>query len=318
MNVIDVALLSVVILSLWLGWQKGAITGVADLISWVGSLLIAFFCYPAVSSFINTNAPSVGVWSRPLAFFGLLILIRVLFSVIFSRLLSDVQSQTHTSTANKAFGLVPGFINGLINAMIIAALLLVVPLSGNISVTAHNSVAVKKLSEPVQWFDAQLSPIFEEALKNPVSTRNIYPAPDETVHLPFTVTSATPKPHLEDQMIELVNKERNKQGLKSLVFDPSLVPVARSHSADMFSRGYFSHYSLEGKTVSDRLRKAGVRFLTAGENLALAPTLSTAHTGLMNSPGHRANILHKSYGKVGIGILDGGSRGLMVTQIFKN
>ena len=254
----------------------------------------------------------------PLAFFGLLIVTRILFSVIFSRLLSSVGPQTHKATANKAFGLLPGFINGLINAMIIASLLLVIPLSGSVSTMAHNSVAVKKMSEPVQWFDAQLSPIFDEALKRPVNTRNIYPDPEKTVHLPFTVSASEPRPSLEAQMIELVNAERSKQGLKGLIFDPSLVSVARSHSEDMFTRGYFSHYSLEGKTVSDRLRKAGVRFLTAGENLALAPTLSSAHTGLMNSPGHRANILHKSYGRVGIGILDGGIRGLMITQIFKN
>jgi len=45
-----------------------------------------------------------------------------------------------------------------------------------------------------------------------------------------------------------------------------------------------------------------VSFRTAGENLALAPTVQIAHTGLMNSPGHRANILHSQFGRVGIGI----------------
>jgi uncharacterized protein YkwD len=66
------------------------------------------------------------------------------------------------------------------------------------------------------------------------------------------------------------------------------------------------------------MRAANVRFLTAGENLALAPTLSVAHTGLMNSPGHRANILRREFGRVGIGVMDGGMRGLMVSQEFRN
>jgi uncharacterized protein YkwD len=52
------------------------------------------------------------------------------------------------------------------------------------------------------------------------------------------------------------------------------------------------------------MRQANVRFVTAGENLALAPSLQIAHTGLMNSPGHRANILHRDFGRVGIGIMD--------------
>jgi uncharacterized protein YkwD len=86
----------------------------------------------------------------------------------------------------------------------------------------------------------------------------------------------------------------------------------------MFAKGYFSHVNLEGESPSDRITKAKVRFLTAGENLAYAHTLTIAHNGLMNSPGHRANILHKDYGRVGIGILDGGIYGLMVTQNFRN
>ena len=86
----------------------------------------------------------------------------------------------------------------------------------------------------------------------------------------------------------------------------------------MFARGYFSHVNPEGKTPSDRIRADGVRFITAGENLALARTLPLAHTGLMNSEGHRANILSKRYGRVGIGIVDGGIHGLMVTQNFRN
>ncbi len=38
----------------------------------------------------------------------------------------------------------------------------------------------------------------------------------------------------------------------------------------------------------------------------------------MNSPGHRANVLHASFGRLGIGILDGGYRGIMVSQEFRN
>jgi uncharacterized protein YkwD len=58
--------------------------------------------------------------------------------------------------------------------------------------------------------------------------------------------------------------------------------------------------------------------LVIGENLAYAPNLELAHTGLMNSEGHRANILSPDFNKVGIGIEDGGVYGLMVTQVFSN
>jgi uncharacterized protein YkwD len=97
-----------------------------------------------------------------------------------------------------------------------------------------------------------------------------------------------------------------------------MAEVARAHSRDMFARGYFSHVSPDGGKLSERIRQRELRYLLAGENLALAPTLPMAHQGLMNSPGHRANILRPHFGRLGIGVLDGGAHGLMVTQNFRN
>jgi uncharacterized protein YkwD len=146
----------------------------------------------------------------------------------------------------------------------------------------------------------------------------VEPGSEERVELPFKVENSKPEPALEEQMLDLVNRERISRGLKPLAADPELVPVARAHSSDMFSRGYFSHYTPEGKDPFERMKDAGIKFRTAGENLALAPTLQLAHTGLMNSPGHRANILNPSFGRMGIGITSGGRRGIMVSQEFRN
>ena len=86
----------------------------------------------------------------------------------------------------------------------------------------------------------------------------------------------------------------------------------------MFARSYFSHDSHDVRSLAERAQAANVRYLTAGENIALAQTLRIAHTGLMNSPGHKANILHKGFHRVGIGIVDGGRHGIMVTQDFRD
>jgi uncharacterized protein YkwD len=119
-------------------------------------------------------------------------------------------------------------------------------------------------------------------------------------------------------MLELVNAEREAAGLGRLAPDPELTEVARAHSADMFARGYFAHVSPDGLDPFDRMKRSGVSFRAAGENLALAPTVRVAHTGLMNSPGHRANILRPTFGRLGVGIVDGGYRGIMVSQEFRN
>jgi uncharacterized protein YkwD len=86
----------------------------------------------------------------------------------------------------------------------------------------------------------------------------------------------------------------------------------------MFARGYFAHYSPEGTDPFQRMDAAGVKYRAAGENLALAQTVEMAHTNLMNSPGHKANILNPAYGRLGIGVLDGGYYGLMISQEFRN
>jgi uncharacterized protein YkwD len=223
----------------------------------------------------------------------------------------------HQTALNKVAGLLPGALNGVILAVIVSAVLLTMPFSDTFNKAAHGSQLANNLVSEVAWIDEKLAPIFDDALNASLNKRVIH-EPDKTVPLKFRVTNPRTREDLEAKMLEMINAERKTAGLPPLKADPELVPVARAHSADMFARSYFSHHSPEGNTPSDRIRKAHVRFLTAGENLALAPTLSLAHKGLMNSPGHRANILHRAYGRVGIGILDGGAYGLMVTQNFRN
>lgn len=136
--------------------------------------------------------------------------------------------------------------------------------------------------------------------------------------LPFKPGSTEVDEAAEARMLELVNEERAKVGAPPLSIDEALVTSARLHSRDMWERQYFAHENPDGDDPFVRMLRAGAVFLTAGENLALAPTVAMAHTGLMNSPGHRRNILDPSFHRVGIGIIDGGIFGKMVTQNFAN
>ncbi len=122
--------------------------------------------------------------------------------------------------------------------------------------------------------------------------------------LPGTGPRPAPAPtQLEKDMLVLVNAERRKAGLAAVRWDGRLAEVGRAHCQDMVARNYFAHEDPGGATVAERLRKARMGFLTAGENLAFAPTLAIAHQGLMDSPGHRANILRPTFGRLGVGIV---------------
>lgn len=107
-------------------------------------------------------------------------------------------------------------------------------------------------------------------------------------------------------MLRLVNKDRKKHGFKSLFMQDDLSDVARAHSKDMAKLDYFDHTNFAGQSHSDRYLDAKISDVVSGENLAKIGGFShpviRAEIGLMNSPGHRANILNKSYNCVGIGV----------------
>ena len=318
MNLIDILLVLIVLIAIWAGWSKGFIYGITDLIIWLGSLLMGFFLYQPFGDFLRKTFPSLNVWTLPLAFIATIIFFRVLFSFILYRLVHTAPREAHQTTANRAFGILPGLVTGGIYAAIVAALLLSLPMWNGLTKEARESKIANQLGVQVAWLDEKFSPIFGEAAKATMNRIMVKPESDETVDLHYTVTDVKTRSDLEAEMLVLVNKERIKRRIPPVKADPELTQVARAHSTDMFARGYFSHYTPEKKDPFDRMKASGIKFLTAGENLALGRTLKICHEGLMNSPGHKANILNPSFGRLGIGIIDGGIYGLMISQEFRN
>lgn len=318
-NSIDLILVSIILLSIVYGFYRGFILGFLDLTRWVASIVAAFLFYNPISHILGDFMEWSRTWSHPAAFVLIVIVSSIIFQILGNLLVRQLPEDTHKNFLNRAFGMVPGFISGFVIAAILAALLFAMPFSNGYQETLEESSLVEPLAVYSDELEIILTPIFEDAVNETLTRRlTVYPGSDETVELPFTVTDFETRPDLEAQMLVLINEERAKEGLPRLEPDPEMREVARGHSADMFKRGYFAHKTPEDKSPFDRMDEARVKFKTAGENLALAPTLKIAHTGLMNSPGHRANILQPNFGRVGIGILDGGRRGLMVTQNFRN
>ncbi len=318
-NVIDIVLLLVILLSALNGWRRGFILGLLDLIGWILGLVAGLRFYQPVARWLGAHIDLWSdVWDQPIAFVLIAASIGVAVHLLSYAFLRRLPEDVHDRSLNQLLGLIPGLANGLITAAIVAALLLVIPLNEGLSERVRSSQLVNRLSVYIERLETALHPVFGEAIAQTLNLLTVQPDSDERVTLPFTVPVSRPKPDLEMEMLRLVNRERVAAGLRPLAPDPELTEVARQHSSDMFARGYFAHDTPEGRDPFDRIRAGGVRFLTAGENLALARSVQIAHTGLMNSPGHRANILRSEFGRVGIGILDGGMRGVMVTQNFRN
>lgn len=107
---------------------------------------------------------------------------------------------------------------------------------------------------------------------------------------------------VENQVITLVNAERSKVGAPALKANWQLGRVARTKAEDMRDKNYFSHTSPTYGSPFDMMKKFGISFTTAGENIAQGQkTPAEVMTSWMNSPGHRQNILNSGYGEIGVG-----------------
>lgn len=317
MNWVDILLVLVVVLAIVAGWYRGFISGILSLAIWAGSFFVAYISYPYVADLLGSLF-NAGPWQLPIAFLLVAIIMGVLLSILAGYVLRSIPLQSHHSAVNRIMGIIPGAITGYLYAVILSAIFLALPIKDRVTEEVRESQLGVQFAMQSEWANRRLAPVFDDAIRQTINSLTVKPSSDERINLTFKVNDAKPKPDYEAQMLELVNKERIKNGLKPLQFDPELVPVARAHSQDMFAKGYFAHDNLEGKDPFDRMHAAGVHFQAAGENLALAQTVQIAHVNLMNSPGHRANILNPSFGRVGIGILDGGFYGLMISQEFRD
>ncbi len=124
----------------------------------------------------------------------------------------------------------------------------------------------------------------------------------------------------EQRILALVNRDRRRAGLPELMWDERVANVARGHSAQMHQTKNVAHISPTTGSAADRVRVANIRTGAVLENVARAYGVREAHDGLMNSPGHRANLLSTLATHVGIGVVFGdeisGRRELFVTQVF--
>ncbi|ESU30188.1 hypothetical protein G3A_23335 [Bacillus sp. 17376] len=189
--------------------------------------------------------------------------------------------------------------------------------SGNVSNEQINSILQKYFKNyQFSWKQAQpTNTNVQEPVKAPVPA----PAPvQEPAKAPAQEPAAAPVSSAvsayEQKVVELTNQERAKNGLKPLALDTELSKVAREKSRDMQSKGYFSHTSPTYGSPFDMMKKFGISYRSAGENIAMGQrTPEEVVKAWMNSSGHRANILNSSYTHIGVGHV---ATGNYWTQMF--
>ncbi len=133
---------------------------------------------------------------------------------------------------------------------------------------------------------------------------------------------------LAKQMWALINRDRENPAnaaetggrARALRWNEKLAAVALAHSRDMLRQHYFAHVDREGRSPTDRINAAGIRWRALAENIAINRTVTAAEYDLMNElrfqQNHRGNILNPEYTDVGIGIVQAPNGDLYITQDF--
>jgi uncharacterized protein YkwD len=313
---VDLLILGLLAFGLWQGFLRGFITQLFQIISAVAALLVSFWWFPYVGSWFEKQLQIPVSYANPLALGALLIALTYIFQFIAGLLQRLVAPILNANPLNRGAGLILGGARQLLVVSFALALVISLPLSATLKQTIDKS----RLSPPMIRFalglESAMAKLFHNNVVPSLNYRVVQPDETATTALNFTVAAPTVDSIGEAKMLVLTNVTREKVGKKALIPNEALREVARNHAKDMLIRGYFSHSSPQGKDALARVQEAKIQVLAVGENLATAPTTDIAHAGLLASEGHRKNIVNPDFNAVGIGVLDAGTHGKMVVEVF--
>jgi uncharacterized protein YkwD len=315
---IDLAAVLVIFLYGVLAIRAGLWSVLFRLVSLVGSVYIALLWYEPFGRYIAAHFPVSALVASVIGFLFLMIVLQELVSVGSRYVVRKFPNIFFENAITRTLAILPGALEGISLVVIFVAASSLLPLPTNVQQKITLSWTHRVVATHLPAIESLANALSGNRFSSAISLVTSGSEEEGTTPLPFKPSVTSVDEAGELQMLVLTNQERAANGVGPLTMDTQLVAVARTHSEDMWDQQYFSHVNPAGQSPFDRMHAVGISYETAGENLALAPSVDAANTGLMHSPGHRANILDPDFHHVGMGIIDGGIYGKMVTEDFTN
>ena len=317
-NAVDAVVLLLLLVAVWTGYRAGFVATTYSLASWIVAAAAAIAFEGSVASVIGSLVPLPHPLATTIAFVGVIFAVEALFAlagnVAVRRLVASIR-RGPLDGLDRILGIVPSTLR---TAFVVAVAILALeslPISSDLKAAVETSRAGRLVADQAAARQAQISAFAAQFGGSPLLVTKLGEEDSEKLALPDDLTLEN-DPVAERQLYELVTQERISRGLMPLAWDDRLVPVARAHSAEMFKLKYFGHESPVAGSPFDRLKAARITYTRAGENLAYAQSVAVAHRALMDSPGHRENILRPEFTRIGIGVVSAGAYGRMVTELF--
>ncbi len=319
---IDLAILVFLTLLLLRGWTRGFVREAMDLVGLVIGTILAFRLGPVFGAVITSMVDISDEMARFAS--GLIVFLVVGIGTAFAtRAIERTARLPSLNLANKAGGAGLAAAWGVFLATLVLTVGVVLPMPEAVADSIDGSAVARTLTDPDGVAQEVFSGLAGDRLietvlnlRDAVGTRRIIVGPDEVVEIRASDAADLARDDVASiEIFELVNWARVSSGLDPLAWSDELASVGVGHAEEMYLNGYFAHDSPFTGDVADRVNDAEIRFLVAGENLALAATVGETHEGLMESPGHRANIEGDAYHSLGIGVIRG-PLGLMTVEVF--
>ncbi len=317
-NWVDLVILFVLGYFIVVGWTVGFWSILADFLSFLFSLLIALSIYQYVAEVLRNNFNLSYSTANALGFLLVAIVLELILNYIFNKIIEKIPFRFWKKRWDSFLATLPALGEGLVLIAFVLTLLIALPSPPKIKADIAGSRIGGTIVQKTSGIEANITDIFGGVVEDSLTYLTVKPGSSESIQISVDSVELSVDDEAEQEMLKLLNSEREKAGIRKLTWRDESVLVARVHAVDMWDKSYFGHVSPEGSNVGHRLENANVGYTAAGENLALAPTVKIAHQGLMNSEGHRENILDKRFNRVGIGVVDNGVHGKMFVQVFTN
>lgn len=304
------------------GWLRGFVKEAMDLAGLILGIVVAFRLSPEMGEFLSGWTGLSDTPARLVGGFIVFVLVGVA-AAFGAHYLAKMVSRPGLNMSNRFLGASFALGWGWFLATLVLSLLVVLPLPQSYVETMERSIITDTLTNPElatqNMFHAVAGDHVLEsllALQRVVGNKQIIITEGERLELePIDRERLSASPQVAEEIFQLLNRSRIEAGVDPLAWSDGLAPVGEAHAFEMYTEGYFAHDSPRTGSVGDRVTAAGITYRLAGENLALAASPQMVHEGLMESPGHRENILRPEFRRVGIGVVEG-PLGLMVVQVF--
>jgi len=304
------------------GWIRGFVKEVLDLLGLVLGVAVAFRLSGPLGEFFAGRFDVSSEWARLGAGIALFIIVGLGMGLA-AHWLGKVMRLPGLNLSNRLLGAGLAGAWALVIVLVVVSLLRALPMPSAVDATLDDSVILAAVSGP----DSPAQRAFQSvagdsvldtilALEPLIGDRRLILDEDASIEIrPARPDQLESRPADAEKVFAFANDARLAAGVAPLAWSDGLAAVAEAHAEEMYRSGYFSHRSPTTGDVVDRVAAAGIRLHAIGENLALAATPRAVHQALMDSPGHRDNLLRVSFDRIGVAAVDG-PLGLMVVQVF--